>query len=1399
MSAAPQATPSLAPGRPRTGWLLLACAGLMALAFRQSPGQVAFDTKFDLVLDPAGFLGRSLHLWDATGGLGQVQNQAIGYVFPMGPFFALGDALGMPMWVVQRLWIGILLCLAMWGTARLAAALRIGSEPGWVVAGLAYALAPFFTGLVGFTSAGVLPAALLPWVLLPLVHGSRSGSPRRAAARSGLVILLMGGVNATSVLAVLTLPGLFLITRRPSRRSLALLGWWCLATVLACFWWFAALTFQARFGLSVVEYTETPQVTESTTAAAAVLRGTGNWLGYLNLGAPWVPASWTISTSAAVVLATSTTAAAALVGLIAGRFEERRFVGAAFALAALVICAGYTGYAGGALGDLVLELLAGPLAAFRNVYKFIPVLSLATALGLAATISALHARAGGRVAPQVAVIAATILVLAIGALPMLRGEVTTPGAFRSTPAWWTQAADWLGANAGRGTTLLLPGSAFAENTWGRPLDEPMQALAQGPWVTRTLQPLGGIGSTRILDDLERRIMQRRPSPGLRDTLRRAGIRYVVARNDLDWRRTSAPRPLLVSDALRNAGLVRVARFGPGVPQLAAEGDVLPDLGIGRQERRLRMIEIYAVDRAVEPVTTTAVQHAPIVSGGPESLAQLADAGLARGSAVVLAGDLPSGVMTSMRGRWIVSDALRRARTDFGLVRDNTSYTLAADENAAGTTATPQFLAPNLFGHETVALPSNVGGAVSASSYGSWLLQLPELQPGNAFDRNADTVWVAGNERTSIGEWVQATLPSPRDVAGMKVRLLREGRFRPRITRLRVITDTGERTTPLADTEALQEVAVPPGPTRRVRVVLDAVTGERRGEIGAGLRDIYLPNDVGLRRFVRPTQEVPLVARATALDENPTFLFTRLTADPFDLLRRDEEPQLRRQFAVPVSGTFRPQLTATPVPGPRLDALLTRTRGLRVAATSSYGAQPRYKAPNAFDGTRTTAWVAAPPVAQPLRTPSAPGLAAVNRGLAESHTSPVPSVVDDAPTLRVRIAGAARRLDRVRVLPARGFAVAPRVLRITTDRGEVREVRVRLGRMVRFRSVAARTLTITFPRVQERFTNGPDGQRIPLPVGVAELDFPALRSQRVIPLPPTLPIATACGAGPPLLVDGVVRPTRLRTTAGAAVSLDPARAELCGEAVLRLRRGTHAVRGAGSGPFLLTALQLTPTPQRAQPTLTPRRAEIVRWDTTHRTVRVSAGVDTYLALAQNFNRGWEATLDGQPLQAQQLDGWQQGFVLPAGAAGTVELRYAPDGPFRRALMIGAALAALLLLMALLPPRGMGAAQRAAPPVRWPTGRAIWLLRGTAVAIVAAVSVPAVLVIPLLAGVGRGPAGRRRLALVAAVALLAAAVVTALAARPFAGDHAGAFGVPAQLLATTALAALLVALVRREDAP
>ena len=181
--------------------VLAGVLALVALAFSQAPGFLTFDTKFDLVVDPWHYLERGLHLWDSNGAIGQLQNQAYGYLWPMGPFFALGSAAGIPGWAVQRLFMALVLAVAFSGTAYVARALGVRSHLACALAGLAYALSPRMLTTVGTISIESWPSALAPWVLLPLVIGSTRGSPRRAAALAGLAVAMTGGVNATASFA----------------------------------------------------------------------------------------------------------------------------------------------------------------------------------------------------------------------------------------------------------------------------------------------------------------------------------------------------------------------------------------------------------------------------------------------------------------------------------------------------------------------------------------------------------------------------------------------------------------------------------------------------------------------------------------------------------------------------------------------------------------------------------------------------------------------------------------------------------------------------------------------------------------------------------------------------------------------------------------------------------------------------------------------------------------------------------------------------------------------------------------------------------------------------------------------------------------------------------------------
>src|ERR1700733_5395285 len=117
-------------------WLIVCCLLLAVLAFATRPGNILADTKIDLAVNPVGFLHRALQLWDPAQ-FGQLQNQAVGYLFPMGPFFALGKLIALPGWVVQRLWLTALSVAAFLGTVQLARRLEIGTQGTRIAAGLA--------------------------------------------------------------------------------------------------------------------------------------------------------------------------------------------------------------------------------------------------------------------------------------------------------------------------------------------------------------------------------------------------------------------------------------------------------------------------------------------------------------------------------------------------------------------------------------------------------------------------------------------------------------------------------------------------------------------------------------------------------------------------------------------------------------------------------------------------------------------------------------------------------------------------------------------------------------------------------------------------------------------------------------------------------------------------------------------------------------------------------------------------------------------------------------------------------------------------------------------------------------------------------------------------------------
>ncbi|MHB1585123.1 MAG: alpha-(1-_3)-arabinofuranosyltransferase domain-containing protein, partial [Acidimicrobiales bacterium] len=1172
---------------PASRWTLLAAAAVaLVVAFVQEPGRIVDDTKLPLVMAPASFLGNALHLWNPGQYSGTVQSLTYGYFFPMGAFFALGQALHLPVWVTERLWLALLLTVAFWGVLRLAEALGIGTRLGRVLGAVAYSVAPIVV-VWAATSAALVSVVLVPWVVLPLVHGARGGSPRRAAAASGVAVALMGGVNATVVIAALPLGAVWLLTRAPGPRRRALIGWWAVALVLAIFWWLAALVVQSRYGFNYLPYTETPAVTTATGSLYEAVRGASYWTAYFTLGGPLLRGAWTLVSSVGPVLGTTAVAALGLGGLARRRMPERVFLLTGLAVGVLVIAAGYPGPLGSPVAAGFQGALAGPLAVFRNISKFSPDVALPLALGLAALFAPL---AAGSTAPGAAVghpprLGASIrtwpglgralalgrrprwwqgalAVVAVAALvgasaPFWEAQLYPSGSFTAIPSYWAAAAHWLDRHQQRGTALLVPGAAFGEYTWGKPLDEPLSVLASTNWTVRSLVPTGSKGNDLVLGAVESSLDRGVPTPGMAAFLARAGIDYVVARNDLNLAATGAPPPAQVRQVLAETpGLRRVATFGPLVSRRQASPGPL-DVYDVPDALHVHAVEIYRVLPAAPVVRTYPASDPVVVSGSPASLLPLLAAGVLDHRASVLAGD-PHGSLAAARAAsatWADTDGNQRRDMNFGAIRQNLSYVLGPGQRtAAASPGVPQNLAvvPGEV-HQTVAAPLGAA-SVAASSYGSTALAPnPSQGPAAAFDGNPGAAWVASDRARSVGQWLQIDFGRALRFRTIAVRPLDDGPQRPVVDRIRISTAGGSVLRRLADRTDV--VAVPPGPTRWLRITLVGVRPASAKvltgfPLGAGLSSVAVPG-VHFQQALRlPADEVAAFAAgsssasgSTGAGRDVVYSFSAPVANAnLDLgLTDGTAPVMVRRFTVPRTLRLSFAGTVVPQPGAALDALLPAPSGpLRVTATSTLQNLPRFGPANLVTATGRP-WIA---------------------GLG-----------DPRPALTLRWSSQ----RTVRSLVLRPTAEAARPLRVAVSSPAGRAV-VHVpagGGTVRFPPMTTDTLTVTFLASTTQVDRVP-ASRSPFdaPVGLRALAVPAL-GHLPAAAPPHGRVALACGDGPTVRLDGRSLPTAVRGTISQLEELQPMALTVCGGPV-SLAAGHHIVEaGSVASAFEVTGLLAQP--------------------------------------------------------------------------------------------------------------------------------------------------------------------------------------------------------------------------------
>ncbi len=152
----------------------------------------------------------------------------------------------------------------------------------------------------------------------------------------------------------------------------------------------------------------------------------------------------------------------------------------------------------------------------------------------------------------------------------------------------------------------------------------------------------------------------------------------------------------------------------------------------------------------------------------------------------------------------------------------------------------------------------------------------------------------------------------------------------------------------------------------------------------------------------------------------------------------------------------------------------------------------------------------------------------------------------------------------------------------------------------------------------------------------------------------------------------------------------------GPGVVTLGGGMTRIQARHSARWDVASFSLAPAAAAEPPgtAVTPVRVTTSARGNVQR-VRVAARTEpSILWLRHSHNSGWVASVRGEPLRALTIDGWQQGFLLPAGPAGTVDVRFAPDRVYRWGLAAGAVAALVLLVGACPRPR----AAAGPPPTR-----------------------------------------------------------------------------------------------------